>query len=161
MLNEFLGVDGVEVISLSHRFAEGEVRHYPGDPEYRSEPVAALERDGYVLNYVSVGEHTGTHWGAPSHFNEGEAAAHELNPEDFFLPGVLIDVQRQAEQDDDYAVSVSDLEAWEAAHGPFPAECAVLLNTGWHKRWPTTRYDNLDANGIPVIQASHQTRRDG
>jgi kynurenine formamidase len=149
MLDKFLGIDGIEVISLSHHFAHGKVCHYPGDPEYRLETVATLDSEGYALRYVSVGEHTGTHWGAPAHFHAGEAAAHELDPEDFFLPGVLIDIQRQAEHNDRYAVGLRDLEAWESEHGPFPAECAVILNTGWHKRWPTERYANLDANGTP------------
>jgi kynurenine formamidase len=149
MLDRFLGVDGVEVVSLSHPWAPGRICHYPGDPQYRLQQVATLGDDGYDLNYVSVGEHTGTHWGAPSHFNAGAAAAHELDPEDFFLPGVTIDVQRQAHADDRYAVGVADLQEWVSDHGAFPRQCAILLNTGWHKRWPTERYANLDASGEP------------
>ncbi|MBS4730560.1 cyclase family protein [Mycobacterium sp. SM1] len=149
MLDQFFGADGVQVVGLSHRLAPGEVCHYPGDPPYRLQPVTSFDSDGYALNYVSVGEHTGTHWGAPRHFNEGAAAADELEAEDFFLPGVMIDVQRQAENDDDYAVTVDDLEAWESVFGPFPHQCAVILNTGWHKRWPTARFANLDDNGVP------------
>lgn len=149
MLNQFFGVDALEVVGLSHCLAPGEVCHYPGDPQYQLKPVSTFDSEGYALNYVSVGEHTGTHWGAPCHFNEGEAAAEELEPEDFFLPGVMIDVQRQAETDVDYAVSVADLQAWESAYGQFPHQCAVILNTGWHKRWPTERFANLDENGVP------------
>jgi kynurenine formamidase len=148
LLNQFFGVDGVEVIGLSHHWAAGKICHYPGDPEYRLQTVATFDNEGYALNYVSVGEHTGTHWGAPRHFNEGEAAAHELDPEDFFLPGVMIDIQHQAEKDTDYAVSVDDLEAWQSKYGPFPKQCAVILNTGWYKRWPTERFANLDENGL-------------
>lgn len=149
MLDQFFGIGGIEVVGLSHHWAPGKLCHYPGDPEYQLRAVATLGNDGYALNYVSVGEHTGTHWGAPCHFNEGEAAAHELDPEDFFLPGVMIDIQHQAEKDTDYAVSVNDLEAWKARYGQFPQQCAVILNTGWHKRWPTECFANLDKNGIP------------
>lgn len=149
MLDRFLGVDGIEVVSLSHTWAPGRICHYPGDPEYQLEQVASIAADGYDLNYVAVGEHTGTHWGAPSHFNAGAAAAHELDPEDFFLPAVTIDVQRQAQNDERYAVSVADLEEWVAVNGEFPTQCAILLNTGWDKRWPTERYANLDENGTP------------
>jgi kynurenine formamidase len=112
MLDQFFGVDGVDVIGLSHHWAPGKVCHYQGDPEYQLHTVATLGTEGYALNYVSVGEHTGTHWGAPRHFNEGEAAADELDPEDFFLPGVTIDIERPSQEDSDYALSVDDLEAW-------------------------------------------------
>ncbi|MEZ0367111.1 cyclase family protein [Mycobacterium sp. pUA109] len=149
MLDEFLGVAGVEVVNLSHSWAPGEVCHYPGDPEYQLESVATLENDGYALNRVSVGEHTGTHWGAPCHFNAGEAAADGLDPQDFFLPGVVVDIQHKAVGNDDYAVSVHDLQDWESTHGQFPTECAVILNTGWHKRWPTEHFSNLDENRVP------------
>jgi kynurenine formamidase len=149
LLDRFLGVDGVEVIGLSHQWVPGKVCHYPGDLEYQLQAVATFDNDGYALNYVSVGEHTGTHWGAPSHFNEGEAAAHELDAEDFFLPGVLIDIQDRVQNDSDYAVTVHDLEAWTSRHGQFPKQCAVILNTGWHNRWPTERFANLDESGFP------------
>ncbi|PBA69045.1 cyclase family protein [Mycobacterium avium] len=146
---KFLGVDGIEIVNLAHTWAPGKICHYPGDPEYQLREVATIDDDGYALNYVSVGEHTGTHWGAPSHFNAGAAAAQDLDAEDFFLPAVTIDIERQAAHDTDYAVSVDDLQAWVAEHGPFPDQCAVLLNTGWHKRWPTQQYANLDDNGEP------------
>jgi kynurenine formamidase len=149
LLDQFFGVDGVEVVSLSHPWVPGRVCHYPGDPEYQLKAVATIDTEGYALNYVSVGEHTGTHWGAPCHFNKGETTADELDPEDFFLPGVVIDIQRQAQEDSDYAVSIDDLEAWQSRYGQFPKQCAVILNTGWHKRWPTERFTNLDKNGIP------------
>lgn len=149
MLHHFLGIDKVEVVSLTHNLALGSVCHYPGDPEYRIESITTMHNDDYELHYVSIGEHTGTHWGAPRHFNAGGATADELDPEDFFLPGVMIDVQKQSENDADYAVSVHDLEVWESAYGPFPDECAVILNTGWYKRWPTERFANLDRNGVP------------
>jgi kynurenine formamidase len=64
MLDHFFGADGVEVIGLSHRWAPGEICHYPGDPEYQIQAVATFDNEGYAFNYVSVGEHTGTHWGA-------------------------------------------------------------------------------------------------
>lgn len=99
--------------------------------------------------------------GRPSHFNAGAAAAQDLDAEDFFLPAVTIDIERQAAHDTDYAVSVDDLQAWVAEHGPFPDQCAVLLNTGWHKRWPTQQYANLDDNGEPRHQDSRWPRRGG
>jgi kynurenine formamidase len=146
---QFLGIDDITVVSLTHPWAPGQICHYPGDPEYQLQQVATLADDGYALNYVSVGEHTGTHWGAPIHFTESAAAAHELDPEDFFLPAVTIDIRPQAQTDPDYAVTVDDLTTWTSTHGPFPHQCAVILNTGWHTRWPTPRYANLDTDGVP------------
>ena len=42
------------------------------------------------------GEHTGTHWGAPGHFNAGEPLADDMDLEDLFRPAVKIDVRTSA-----------------------------------------------------------------
>lgn len=144
-----LDAENVDIISLSHPLSPQNVCLYPGDPEYRLRPAATFADDGYALNYVSVGEHTGTHWGAPSHFNEDQPSADELDPRDFFLPAAVVDVRQEASRDPDYAVGAGDLRAWTAEHGPLPQQCAVILNTGWHRRWPTPGYANLDGNGVP------------
>ncbi|MBV9314455.1 MAG: cyclase family protein [Pseudonocardia sp.] len=122
---------------LSHPLSATRVSVFPGDPAPRLDTIRTLAEDGYYLQTVAVGEHTGTHWGAPAHFNEGEAAADQLTGEDFVLPGVKIDITNHAAHDHDYAVTVADLLDWQNRHGPFPIEAAVLLHTGWDTRWGT------------------------
>jgi kynurenine formamidase len=138
----------MRLISLSHVHDPATTVVFPGDPPFRLETVATIERDGFYLRQVRQGELTGTHWSAPGHFTAGAALADDLEVADLFLPAVRIDVRRQCAHDADYALSVADLEAFEREHGRIPAESMVILWTGWESRWGTGAYLNRDADGV-------------
>lgn len=138
---------GVRVVNLSHVHDPEITNVYPGDPPFTLETIATVPKDGFHLQYVKRGEHTGTHWGAPAHFNEGEPYADELDAQDLFLPAVRIDLREAVAGDDDYAVSVEDLTNWEHRHGRIPSGAAVVLWTGWESRWGTPAFPNLDERG--------------
>ena len=136
------------LINLSHVNDPATTTVYPGDPPFTLETVATIERDGYHLRYVRQGEHTGTHWGAPGHFNAGEPLADDLDPDDFHLPAVKIDVRAQCARDPDYTVTVDDLRAWEDRHGRIPDGCMVIIWTGWDAKWGTAAFADVDTDGI-------------
>jgi kynurenine formamidase len=137
----------VKLVSLSHVNDPATTCLYPGDPPFELETVATVEEDGYYLRYVRQGEHTGTHWGAPGHFNVGEALADELEVEDLCRPAVKIDVREQCVRDPDYQVTIADLEWWERRHGRIPGESFVIIWTGWDARWGTGAFLNEDDSG--------------
>jgi kynurenine formamidase len=139
----------LRLVSLSHINDPATTPIFPGDPEFVLETAATIPADGYYLQYVRQGEHTGTHWGAPAHFQPGGRTADQLGPDDLFLPAVKIDVRDRAAADADYAVTVADLQAFERRHGPIPRGAAVVLWTGWEQRWGTPAYANVDARGVP------------
>jgi kynurenine formamidase len=136
------------VVNLAHVNDPARTSLYPGDPAFTITTAATIPDDGYHLQFVQQGEHTGTHWGAPAHFNADQPAADGLDAEDLFLPAVKIDIRPQA-SDPDYEVTVADLWAWEAVHGPIPLESAVVLWTGWEGRWGTPAFANQDSEGRP------------
>lgn len=138
----------LKIVSLSHVNDPATTPIFPGDPEFVLETAATVAEDGYYLQNVREGEHTGTHWGAPAHFQEGGLTADQLSPEDLFLPAVKIDIRAESAADADYAVSIADLQAWEAANGRIPDGAAVILWTGWESRWGTDAYVNADAQGV-------------
>ena len=138
----------VGVTSLSHINDPATTPIFPGDPAFTLETAASIAADGFYLQYVKEGEHTGTHWGAPGHFQTGGLLADQLDPADLFLPAVKIDVRRQAAANADYALTVADLVAWERRHGPIPRGSAVILWTGWESRWGTAAYENADTAGV-------------
>lgn len=142
-------LDRMRVVSLSHVNDPATTCVYPGDPPFRLTRTATIEDDGYLLHHVAEGEHTGTHWGAPGHFNAGEPLADELDPADLFLPAVRIDVRDRCRDDPDYAVTVDDLTDWERRYGRIPDNAMVIAWTGWDARWGTPAYANLDADGVP------------
>ena len=88
-------------------------------------------------------EHGGTHLDAPRHFAENGWTADEIPLDRLLTPAVVIDVSEQATADRDYRLTVADVDAWEAEHGPVPAGATVYLRTGWGSRWP----DALDYLG--------------
>jgi kynurenine formamidase len=139
---------GVQLVYLSHVNDPATTTLFPGDPEFTLETVATVPTDGYYMQYVREGEHTGTHWGAPAHFQEGGRTADQLGPADLLLPAVKVDVRHQAADDADYGVTVADLRAWERRYGSMPQGAAVVLWTGWEDRWGTDAYANLDADGV-------------
>ncbi|MBM2623055.1 cyclase family protein [Actinoplanes sp. LDG1-06] len=130
----------MQLVSLSHVNDPATTTIYPGDPPFELETVATIERDGYYLRFVRQGEHTGTHWGAPGHFNQGEPLADELDLHDLHRPAVKIDVREKCARDPGYAVTVADVEAWEKRHGRIPDESMVIIWTGWDAKWGTAGF---------------------
>jgi kynurenine formamidase len=122
------------VVFLSHVLAPG-TPVFPGDPPVEVQPAATIGRDGYYLQRVSAGEQAGTHWAAPAHFGAGELSADQLDAGDFFHPAAVLDARVSAARDPDFAVSVADVQRWEAEFGPVPPHAAVLLHTGYAARW--------------------------
>ncbi|QCB51066.1 cyclase family protein [Rhodococcus sp. PAMC28707] len=141
----------LKIVSLSHVNDPATTPIFPGDPEFVLETAATVAEDGFYIQNVREGEHTGSHWGAPAHFQEGGLTADQLAPEDLFLPAVKIDVREKSAANADYAVTVADLQEWETVNGRIPSGAAVLLWTGWDERWGSDTYANADAQGV-----SHQ-----
>jgi kynurenine formamidase len=69
---------------------------------------------------------------------------------------VVVNVSAQAAANADYQVTVGDLEAFEAAHGPIAAGTIVLVRTGWGSRWPDReRYLGTAATGPAAVPLLH------
>ena len=135
------------VVFLSHVNDPAQTPVFPGDPEFTLTTVFTVPEDGFYLQYVQEGEHTGTHYSAPCHCHEGERCADQLAARDFVRPAVVLDVRRQAAANADYEVTVADLRSFEARHGRIPPGAAVIAWTGWQDRWGTPAYANEDAEG--------------
>ncbi len=124
-----------QVVNLSHINDPRRTPIFPGDPAFRIRTVFTVPKDGYYLEVVREGTHTGTHYSAPCHFHTDGLCMDQLSPSDLVLPAVVIDVRAQVADDPDYIVRIADLLAWEADHGPMPQGAAVLLYTGCARFW--------------------------
>lgn len=119
---------------------------------FRMEEISAYDHRGpaWKWNNFSMGEHTGTHFDAPKHWISGRdlpnGAVDEIDPGVFVGPVVVIDCSAGAAQNDDYELTPEIIEAWEAEHGPIPADSWVLLRTDWSKR-SGAAYLNLRDDG--------------
>lgn len=131
-----------QVVSLSHVNDPARTPIFPGDPPFVITTKFTVPRDGFYLEYVKEGTHTGTHYSAPCHFHTDGLCADELAPADLMLPAVIVDVRDQVTEDPDYLVRATDLTSWETENGPFPEEAAVLLWTGCSRFWGPSEADD-------------------
>lgn len=136
-----------KVVDLSHPMYD-EMPFWPGGVPFKKTRLVDYDQ-GYQLHKFEMGENTGTHVDAPSHFIEGNRPIDEIPLGDLIVPAVVIDVQDKVADNPDYQLSADDVRAWEADHGTIPAGSLVILNSGWHKRFgEPARYINMDADGV-------------
>jgi kynurenine formamidase len=128
------------VVYLSHLNNPRRTPGFPGDPRFYMTTPFTVPKDGYYLQYVHEGEHTGTHWGAPCHFHVHEVCAGKLPPTSLILPAVVIDIRSKVSRNVDYRATIADMKAWIARYGPMPHSSAVILRTGCDRFWgPDTK----------------------
>jgi len=136
------------VVNLSHQNAIG-VPVWPGNPEFQIENASTVEADGFYTNILTYHEHTGTHMDSPSHFIADGITADLIQPRSQVAPLVVVDVTDQASADEDYALSVDDLNAWEAEYGAIPDGAVVAMRSGWDARFSDApSFVNLDSAGV-------------
>ncbi|MGA8112167.1 MAG: cyclase family protein [Actinocatenispora sp.] len=140
--------DQVRLVNLSHVNDPATTNVFPGDPPFTLEVIDTIPEDGFYLQYMREGEHTGTHYGAPGHFNAGQPLADQLDPGDFFRPAVKIDVREQSRHDANYAVTIEDVRRHERRYGRIPDESFVVIWTGWDAKWGTPAYPNQSPDGV-------------
>ena len=90
----------------------------------------------WAWSWLEIGEHVGTHFDAPIHWitgKDGQDLA-SVPPERLVGPAVMIDKSAEAAADPDYTLTVNDVRAFEAEHGPLPEGGWLLYRTGWDAR---------------------------
>lgn len=136
-----------KVIDLTHTLNDC-CPNWEGTEEspFRATDLGSIERDGYYSRIFTKQEHYGTHLDAPAHFTAGSWTVDQIPAERLVGAMVVIDVRRQAKQDDDYEVTLADIAAWEKANGAIPNGAVVFAHTGWDARWSSPeRYRNANA----------------
>jgi len=128
---------------------------WPGGVAVTATVTGSHDPDGYYARRVALDEHIGTHFDAPAHFAPGGATVESIPAGRLVRPAVVVDVADACDGDDDHAVTVAELEAHEAVHGPIPAGCAVLVRTGWdrHRGDPARYVTALRFPGLHVDAA--------
>ncbi len=107
------------IVDLSVPLSE-ETPLYPDDPPVSIKPWAFIDRDGYYMNVLKFGEHTGTHVDAPAHFIPGGKTVDEMPLESFIGEGIVLDL-REGEG----LVSLEELP-----EGGFMGRIVLLLTGG-------------------------------
>ncbi len=124
----------MQVIDLTQPLHK-DIPIWPGDPKFSMTIVSNPEKDGYTLNELKIGEHTGTHIGAPSHFIPSGPSIDQVLPDNLIVPAVKIPVIPQCKRNSDYLVSKEDIINWENSNQKISAKSVVLFETGWSLYW--------------------------
>lgn len=122
------------VVDLTHPLT-ATMPLWAGDPSIEIQPWASYGQEGYMINRLIIGEHSGTHWGTPNSFIPNARSADQFTAQELVVPAVVLDRRESAAPNPDYCLSLADVEAWEARHGLVPSGSLVILFTGWQDRW--------------------------
>jgi kynurenine formamidase len=154
-------------VDLTHSFGP-DTPHWKGFSPETVTTLYTIPKDGFhVQSFCHVGQ-WGTHVDPPAHFHDGLKSVDQIDPRDFLLRLVVLDIHEQAAKDPDYVVTMDDVKRWEERHGPIPPGSFVALRTDWSKRWPDDAVmQNRDSKGtahypgwsMPVLKYLYETRK--
>lgn len=148
----------IEVIDLSHTL-ESRIpvialpSEYGQTAPFKLQEISRFDERGpnWYWNNFSCGEHTGTHFDAPIHWITGkdypDGATDTISVQKFMAPACVIDVSDRVRDNEDYLLTIADVEEWEAKHGRIPEGAWVLMRTGWSSRQYTDDFLNTKADG--------------
>ena len=142
-LIEALSSGTVEVVDLTQPLSEATPLiqlppPFVNTPGWKLHEISRYDDRGpaWYWNSFEGGEHVGTHLDAPIHWVTGQDLddVSQVPPRNLMGPAVVIDKTAEAAADPDYLLTVDDIRAFEAEHGPLPRGGWLLYRTGWDAR---------------------------
>ena len=119
-------------IDLTHPI-ETDMQTYPGDPAVTRSDHATHDQDGYHVETLSCGSHTGTHVDAPLHTEPDGDPLSAFAVDRFVFDAVRVDCRDCAARE---PITPDRLPA-----GDTLADAdMVVFSTGWDDHWNTDRY---------------------
>jgi kynurenine formamidase len=160
-------LQSAEFIDLTHAFSPTSP-HWKGFAPETVTTLFTIPKDGFHVESFCHPGQWGTHVDPPAHFHDGLKTVDQIDPREFLLRLVVIDVHEKVATNPDYVVTLQDIREWESRHGPIPTGAFVALRTDWSKRWPDmASMQNLDTHGVahypgwakPVLQYLYEQRK--
>jgi kynurenine formamidase len=163
----FAILQAAEFVDLTHEFGP-DSPHWKGFAPETVTTLFTIPKDGFHAESFTHPGQWGTHVDPPAHFHDGLKTVDQIDPKEFLLRLVVLDIHERVAANPDYVVTLHDVKGWEARHGAIPAGAFVALRTDWSKRWPDdTAMQNADAKGVlhypgwskEVLQYLYETRK--
>ena len=134
-----LDLRNYEIVDLTHSLNE-KTLFWPTSPSgFKLESLSHGVTPGgwfYAANTFCTPEHGGTHLDAPIHFDSTGMTVEKIPLDRLVAPAIVIDVVDACAKDDDYRLTVADVQRFEKQHGKISAGTIVILRTGWEHFWP-------------------------
>ncbi len=135
-----IDLTSANIVDLSHTY-DANTLYWPSSPsnfEHKKLSYGDTDEGFFYSAYaLCTPEHGGTHLDAPIHFYKGRQTVDEISLKNLFLPAVVIDVSKQASNNRNHRLTVTDITDFESRHGTIPQGAAILLRTDWDQFWPT------------------------
>lgn len=137
---------GVRVVDLTAQLGpETPILRLPEDlarntPKVAIHRISEYDQDGpfWAWNWLTLGEHSGTHFDAPHHWLSGrdhsDGFTDTLSVQRLIAPANVIDCSAEAAANPDFLLTAAHVKAWEAKHGEIGPGEWVLMRTDWDKR---------------------------
>jgi kynurenine formamidase len=94
-----------------------------------------IDKDGFRSIFYSLVGQYGTHVDPPAHFSADGMTMDQIPLKQMILPLVVFDMTPIIKTDENHALTVDDIKAWEKAHGQVPAGSFAALRTDMYKDW--------------------------
>jgi kynurenine formamidase len=104
----------------------------------------------------------GTQLDPPAHWAPEYSALDELPATYAIRPLVVISIVEQLKSNPNYALQMSDIEAWEKGHGRIPEGSVVFVRSDWSKAWPDPKLATLKefpGVGLAALKFLHNERK--
>ena len=135
------------IVDLTH--SEGE---RPTLAEPQRPPASGEDEHQGSPAYEPAGRDFGTRLNALGVVRKDKRTIAQIPLQELLALAVVVNVSAKVAAGPEYRLTVEDLLAWERQHGRVPMQCALLLYTGWARRWAdAAQYANLDAQGVPRV----------
>lgn len=141
-------------VDLSHTLSDN-FATFSGQSQFSMETIATVEKNGYFVNRWNLIEHTGTHIDAPIHFSPDGKSVDEIPVDDLVVPLAIIDIREKAHANPNAQLTVEDINAWEATHGPLEPGSCVAMNSGWDAYVNKGTFRNADSKGVMHFPGFH------
>lgn len=146
-------------MELSHPVSP-ETPHWVGfKPMTAVEKALDFHEDGFdvvAYGYYIVSQY-GTHIDCPAHFVPDGRTLEKMPIDNLLFPLCVIDVSSKVNEDNDYALTVEDIQDYESKYGRIPDNAFVAMRSDWSITHASD-YENNDVDGNPTIPDGHWKR---
>ena len=102
-----------------------------------------------ATRYILPTDQLGTQLDPPAHWDPNYPAIDELPATFAVRPLVVIPIHEQVARNPNYALTVTDILAWEKRHGRIPEGSVVFVRSDWSKDW--TKPDFAQRTQFPGV----------
>ena len=129
----------------------------------RKGEVYTYQKHGFeATEYTLRTDQLGTQLDPPAHWAPEYPTIDELPASYAMRPLVVISIVEQVKSNPNYALQVTDIEAWENKHGRIPEGSVVFVRSDWSKAWPDPKLATLKefpGVGLEALKFLHLQRR--